>query len=256
MLMLLVGSGIALAIEYSHVLGATEAMGRIVAKHRKPHGGGPTGDPYEIVIEYQAHGQRIRFVTSRAVWDRWSGALNTIGATVPMLYLNNGKAFINRFSYLYPITTALLALAGIGGISALLVLLVIPRSRIEAASSRARRYQQTKSSPHPHLSPNRRLLLRRLHGLLLMFGGVLGLVVIGVLRSSVWFFIAALVGVILWFFAMRRMLVCPRCGASLIEDLKEIVPRITFGTNWLMVRDYLAKGVPLTCRNCGRSLDD
>lgn len=253
-LLLLIVSGIAFAIEYSQTLNGTEAMGRIVEKNRKPQGGGPYGDAYEIVIEYQAYGQLKRFSTSRAVWDTW-GVLNTIGATIPVLYLKEGKVFINRFVYLYPFSAILLSLTTIG-IGVLIVLLVIPRSRIETASSRVRQYQQAKNSPHQYLSPNRRLLLSGMNRLLLMFGGVLGLLVIGVIRSSAWLVIASFVGVILLRLAFRPVLVCPHCGASLIEDLKEIIPRIVSRTNWLMVRDYLAKGVPLTCRNCGRSLDD
>ena len=254
-LLLLVAAGIAFTIEHSRIQDGAETTGRIVAKHRKPHGGGPFGDPYEIVIAYQAHGQRKRLTTSRAVWDM-SGTLNTIGATVPVWYLDDGKASINRFNYLYPITTTLLGLTIIGAISALFALLVIPQSRYEAYSSRLRRYQEAKNRPHQCLSANRRLLLSRLHLLLLMFGGALGLVAIGILRSSVWLLIAAFLGVILCVFARRWMLVCPHCGASLVEDLKEIEPRISTGTNWLIVRDYLAKGVPVICRSCGRSLDD
>lgn len=254
-LLLLVATGIAFTIEYSRIRDGTETTGRIVAKHRKPHGGGPFGDPYEIVIEYRAPGQHKRFATSRAIWDM-SGKLNSIGATVPVWYLDDGRASINRFSYLYPITLTLLGLTTIGAISALFVPLVIPQSHHDVFSSRVRRYQDAKNRPHQHLSANRKLLLSRLHRLLLMLGGALGLIAIGILRSSVWSLIAALVGVILWLFAIRRMLVCPHCGASLVEALKEIEPRITTRTNWLIVRDYLAKGVPVICRSCGRSLDD
>lgn len=252
--LLLVVSGIAFAVEYSQALDGAEVSGRIVEKHRKSRGGGPTGDGYDIVIEYPAHEQIRRFTTSRAVWDMW-GALNTVGASVPVLYLEDGRAFVNRFSYLYPFTTILLCLTAIGA-ATFLVLLVIPRSRLDTAYSRIRQYQQAKNNPHPRLSPSRRFLLGRLNRLLLMFGGAIGLVAIGAFRSSAWLLIAGFAGVILLSLAVGRILVCPHCGASLARDLKEIVPRITYGTNWLMVRDYLAKGVPLTCRSCGRSLDD
>jgi len=247
-------AGITLAIEYYQIRDGERVDGRIIEKHRKAKGGGPYGDAYEIIIEYPAYGQLRRFTTSRAVWDTW-GALNTIGATVPVLYLKDGKAFIDRFIYLYPFTAILLGLS-ITAIAALLWLLVIPQSRIETASSRVKRYRNAKSGTHKHLSPNRRLLLKRLNLWLLMAGGILGLLVIGILRSSPWLVIFSFVALVLLRFAMRWILVCPNCGAPLTKDLQEIGPRIVSRTNWLVVRDYLAKGVPVTCRNCGRSLDD
>ncbi len=252
--LLLTTAGIVLAIEYYQVRDGEKVDGRIIEKHRKTQGGGPYGDAYEIIIEYQAYGQLRRFTTSRAVWDTW-GALNTIGATVSVLYLKDGKAFIDRFNYLYPFTATLLGIS-IAAIAGLLLLLVIPQSRIETASSQVKRYRNAKNSTHQRLSSNRRLLLKRLNLWLLMAGGMLGLLVVGILRSSPWIVISSFVTFVLLRYAMRWILVCPNCGASLTKDLQEIEPRVVSRTNWLVVRDYLAKGVPVTCRNCGRSLDD
>jgi len=252
--LLLTIAGIAFATEYYQILDGEKVDGRIIEKQRKTNGGGPYGDAYEIIIEYQVNGQLSRFTTSRAVWDTW-GTLNTIGATVPVLYLKDGKAFIDRFSYLYPFTATLLGIS-IAAIAALLWLLVIPQSRIETASSRVKRYRNAKNSTHQRLSSNRRQLLKRLNLWLLVAGGILGLLVIGILRSSLWIVIFSFVAFVLLRLAMGRILVCPYCGASLTKDLQEIEPRVVSRTNWLVVRDYLAKGVPVTCRNCGRSLDD
>jgi len=252
--LLLTIAGVALAIEYSQIRDGAKVDGRIIEKHRKTQGGGPYGDAYEIIIEYQAYGQLRRFTTSRAVWDTW-GTLNTIGATVPVLYLKDGKAFVDRFSYLYPFTAILLVLSTTA-IAALLWILVISKPRIETASSRIKRYRDVKNSRHQCLSSNRRLLLKRLNLWLLVAGGILGLLVIGILRSSLWLVIFSFVAFVLLRLAMGRILVCPYCGASLTKDLQEIEPRVVSRTNWLVVRDYLAKGIPVTCRNCGRSLDD
>jgi len=140
-LLLLVAAGVAFMIEKPLVQNDVEAIGHIIAKHRRPHMVGPTCDPYEIVIEYQVNGQRKRLVTSRAVWDGWWNVhLNTIGAAVPMWYLQDGQAFINRFNYLYPVTTILLTIVGIGLVSTLFVFL-IPQSRLENAASRVRQDQ-------------------------------------------------------------------------------------------------------------------
>ena len=252
--LLLVAAGIAFSIEYSRIQVGAEATGHIVAKLREPGQVGPTSDPFKIVIEYQTRGQRKRLVTSRAVWDMW-GELNTIGATVPVWYLDDGRAYINRFNYLYPFTATLLSIAGIGLVT-VFFLSFIPQTRYEAASSRAKQYQQAKRRHRP-LSSNRRMLLGRVHRLLFLFVAILGLALIGILRSSAWIYIAAVAGAILWIFIIKRALVCPHCGASLVKDLKALDPSIVRGkTNWLTVRDYLAKGVPVTCSHCGHSLDD
>lgn len=251
---MLVAAGISFTIEYSRIHPGTEATGYIVARHQTPGLVGPTADSYEIVIAYQAHGKHQQFVTSRAVWDSL-GELNTIGATVPVWYLDDGRAFINRFSYLYSITSIFLILATIGLVSTFF-LLFIPKSRYETASLRVKQYQQAKRRHRP-LSPNRRMLLSRMHRLFFLFAADLGLTLIGILRESTWLYIASFVGAIFWVFIMKRWLVCPHCGKSLAKDLKELEPRVVRnGTNWLIVRDYLAKGVPITCSQCGHSLDD
>ena len=115
-MLLLVASAISFAVEWSRIHDGAEATGRIVAKRRIPHPVGPTGDPYEIVIEYQANGHKRRFATTRAVWDSL-GKLNTVGESVPVWYLSEGRAYIDRFVYLYPITSILLVIAGIGLVS-------------------------------------------------------------------------------------------------------------------------------------------
>jgi len=252
--LLLVAAGIAFTIEYSRIQAGAEATGHIVAKHWKQGLVGPTSDHYEIVIEYQARGQRHRLIASRAVWDMW-GELNTIGATVPVWYTDDGRAFIKRFNYLYPFTATLLGIAAIGLVT-VLFLPFISQTRYEAASSRAKQYQQAKRRHRP-LSPNRRMLLGRVHRLLFLLVAILGLALIGILRSSLWIYIAAIAAAILWSFIIKRALACPHCGASLAKDLKELDPSVVRAkTNWLIVRDYLAKGVPVTCSHCGHSLDD
>jgi len=253
-LVLLVSAGISFTIEHLQIQHGTETAGHIIAKHGRPYGGG-LGDLYEIEIEYQAHGQRKHFRSVRALGD--TRKFNVIGTAVPVLHLDNGKAFINGFIYLYPITATLLVLTAIAGVSTLFVLLFIPQSRFEAAAARARQYQQAKRSPRQRLSANRRLLLSRLHRWLFFSGGMLAIVVMGFLRTSAWIVLVALAGAALSTLIMRRMLVCPHCGASLANDLKELEPSVVRGrTNWLTVRDYLAKGVPVTCSHCGRSLDE
>ena len=253
--MLLIISGIAFAVEYSRIQDGTRVEGRIVEKHRKASGGGPLGDAYEIVIEYQAVGEARRFATSRAVWDAW-GSLDSVGATVPLRYLQDGRAFIDRFTYLYPFTAMLLMIAAIAA-AVLLWLFVVPQSRIEAASVRAKRYRDLDKSPQKRPGLNRGLLLKRLHLWLLLSGGIGVLLVIGVLIPSPLLVIACIVAIVLLWSGVGRVLVCPFCGASLKQDLQDIEPRIGSGrTNWLIVRDYLAKGVAVSCSHCGRSLDD
>ncbi len=249
----LVAAGVAFMIEKQQVQNGAEAIGHIIAKRRIPHMVGPTSDPYEIIIEYQVNGQRKRIVTPRAVWDSW-GTLNNIGATVPVWYLPDGRAFIDHFNYLYPFTTTLLVFAAMG-LMASLYLFFIARSRLEKVLSRTGQYQRTRKIPHRRLSQNRKHLLGRIHRLLVLLGLVLLLAVIGVLRESAWLYLIAIAGVLVWLVAMKKALVCPHCGASLTKDLKELDPLLG-RTNWLIVRDNLAKGVAIICSHCGRSLDD
>ncbi len=252
--LLIIAAGITFSVERSQLRDGIRVDGRIVDIHRKASGGGPTRDAYEIVIEYPVDGQPRRFTTSRVVWDSW-GTFNTVGATVPVLYLKNGEAFINRFAYLYPFSTMLLGVLA-AATGALVWLLVIPRSRIEAVALRRKRYKHIKTGARWRLAPNRRQLLRRLDLWLLMNTGLMVLVAIGVLQSFVWLVILSFAAAVLIHFLMRRILVCPHCGASLMKDLREIEPRLVSKTNWLTVRGLLAKGAPLTCRNCAHSLDD
>ena len=116
LLLLLVASAISFAVEWSRVHDGAEATGRIVAKRRVPHLVAPTGDSYEIIIEYQVNGHTRRFATPRAVWGSL-GKLNTVGESVPVWYLPDGRAYLKGFVYLYPVTASLLALFGIGLIS-------------------------------------------------------------------------------------------------------------------------------------------
>jgi len=253
--LVLLAAGVAFVIEKSFVQNGVEAIGHIIAKRRIPHAVGSTSDPYEIIIEYQVNDQRKRLVTSRAVWDSWGKVtLNTIGATVPVWHLDNGQAFIDRFNYLYPITATLLGLTGIGLVGTLFVFL-IPQSRYERAGSRVRRYQHTKKTPYHRISNNRKLLLKRMHQLFIVLGAIVVLAVIGILRESAWLYITVIAGVILLAFAGRRALVCPHCGASLKKDLQKLDPLLG-RTNWMIVRDNLAKGVAVICSKCGCSLDD
>lgn len=253
--LLLTISGISFVIEYAQIRDGAKVNGLIIEKHRKASGGGPLADAYEIAIEYQAYGEIRRFTTSRAVWDIW-GSLNIIGTKVPILYLKDGNAFIDRFTYLHPFTAMLLVFSTIATV-ALLWLFVVPQSRIEAASVRAKQYRNLKNGPQKRLSPNRRLLLKRLHLWLIMIGGIAVLLVIGVLIPSPWLVISSFAAIILLWSSIHRILVCPYCGASLKEDLRGIEPRVVSRrTNWLIVRDYLAKGVAVICSNCGHSLDN
>lgn len=252
--MLFVIAGISLVVEYYQIQDGTKVDGRIIEKQRKAHGGGPYGDAYEIIVEYQSSGQLRRFTTSRAVWDTW-GSLNTIGATVPVLYLKDGKVFIDRVGYLYPYTATFLGIS-LMAIAALFWILVIPASRIETVSLRTKRYRDIKKSQRQSPGSCRRLLLKRLNLWLLVAGGLLVSMVIGILQSSPWIAIYSIVAIVLLRLVMGRILVCPCCGASIVKDLKEIEPSLVSRTNWLVVRDHLAKGVPVTCSSCGSSLDD
>ena len=116
LLLLLVASGISFVVERARIHNGAETIGRIVAKRRVPHPVGPTGDPYEIVIEYEANGRATRFSTRRSVWDAL-GPLDRMGQTVPVWYLPDGRAYIKGFVYLYPVTATLLAMMGIGLVS-------------------------------------------------------------------------------------------------------------------------------------------
>lgn len=116
LVLLLVAAAISFAVEWSRIHDGAEATGRIVAKRRIPHPVGPTGDPYEIIIEYQANGHKRRFATTRAVWDSL-GKLNTEGESVSVWYLPDGRACLHSFVYLYPVTTSFLLLFGVGLVS-------------------------------------------------------------------------------------------------------------------------------------------
>ena len=180
--------------------------------------------------------------------------MNTIGAAVPVRHLGDGEAEIDRFNYLYPVTTTLLGIAGIG-LFAILWLFVIPQSRLEEVESRERQYRQTRKRPPKRIGENRRHLLRRMHMFLAVMALLLVMAGIGVVRRSAWLYIASVGGIVLLAIALRRVLLCPHCGASLNKDLKKLDPS-PGRTNWLIVRDNLAKGVPVTCSACGRSLDE
>ena len=250
---LLFAAVIVFFIERPLVENGTETSGYIVSKHRIPHIVAPTSDSYEIVIEYQVNGKVKRLVSSRAVWDTW-GAFNTIGATVPVLYLNDGKAYINRFNYLYPITTSLLIISVLALLSTVLFLFM-PQSRIKKIERQVNELKQAKNTTCRQLSPNRRHLLMHLHLLLFLAGVILLLAGIGIYLESPGLYITAIAGVVLWLVILKKTLVCPHCGASLKEDLQELDP-LSGKTNWLIVRDNLARGLPVICSKCDRSLDD
>lgn len=250
--LLLIAAAVAFVVEKHRLQNSVQATGHIIAKRRVPYAG-PTGDRYEIVIEYEAEGQRRSFATQRAVWDIW-GTLDTIGAAVPVRHLNDEEAEIDRFNYLYPVTTTILGIAGIG-LFCILLLLVIPQSRLEEVDSRQRQYRQLRNRPPKRIGDNRRRLLRRMHMFLAVVALLLVMAGIGIVRRSAWLYITSGGGLVLLAIALQRLLVCPHCGASLNKDLKELDPSLG-GTNWLIVRDNLAKGVPVTCSECGHSLDE
>ena len=230
--------------------------GTITEKHRKPHGGLPWGDPYEIVIEFQINGHSRQFTTSRAVWDTW-GEMNRVGGHVRLLILADGRTYIDKFNYLYPVTTTLLVLSAIG-LLATLWILVILESNYSVAAKRREQYRRARSAPARPLSANRRQLLRHMHNWFAMLAGIMVLFSVGITKHNLWWL--ALGGLVLVFpLALwpRKKFVCPHCGASMVNELRNMVPNITGRrTNWLTVRDYLAKGVGVTCQKCGRSLDD
>ncbi|MFV2068974.1 MAG: hypothetical protein ACC645_18565 [Pirellulales bacterium] len=250
--LLLIVSGIAFSIEYVETKDGIRTEGRIVEKKRKPDGGGPLGDPYEIIIEYEAHDQTSRFSTSRAIWDNL-GTLNTIGSTVPVVYLEDGKGHIDRFYYLYPVTATILVVTVIG-IAAMIAVCFIHGSRFEMAAARARQYQETKRTPQKNRSYNRRLLIRKLDSLFLFTAFFFLMVFFGFYYRSAWIGILGILGALMVGVSFGRMLKCPHCGKSLAKDLKNITPIIGGRTNWLIVRDYLSKDIPVVCSNCRRPI--
>jgi len=254
LLLFLIASGIAFSIEYPDTKDGIRTEGRIVEKKMKPEGGGPLGDPYEIIIEYKIHDQLYRFSTSRAVWDTF-GTLNTIGATVPVVHTQDGKGRIDGFNYLYPFTAMLLVIDVIAVI-AMIAVFLIPGARYETSAARARQYRVSKRTPQNNRSDNRSLLIRRLDSLFLFDALLLIMIFFGVYYRMVWISIMGILGAFIAGVSFGWMLKCPHCGKSLAKDLKNITPGIGGGTNWLVVRDYLSKGVPVVCSHCGRPLDN
>ncbi len=240
--------------EYQQSGGGVRSDGLIVERNLRPDGGGPLGDRYEIVVEYQVGDGVRRLSTSRPVWDAW-GKMDTIGAPVSVLYLADGRAFVDNFAYLYPFTTVFLVLSAIA-IVAFIWVRSFGRSRLAANIARTDRFRQARKRPGKRLSEHRRQLLSRLNWWLVVIAVVVVSGVIGFLGPYVWLAIASIGAIVVLLVALKSLLACPHCGASLQADLRDMVPHVGHKTNWLMVQNYLAKGVEITCRSCGSSLDD
>ncbi|SFM86008.1 hypothetical protein [Thermodesulforhabdus norvegica] len=254
-LLLLAAAGIAFTIEKSKVRNGVEVTGHVIAKRRIPHPVGPYGDAYEVIIEYRVKGQPKRLITTRAVWDTiGKRPLNTIGAAVQVLHLPDGRAVINRFYYLYPFTTTLLTIAGIGLISAFYTFF-IRKKGLEKAESDAISYRRPSRTSYLLHGRNRKGLLSRLYRQLITLGALLVLMFIAIILESPWLYIIAIAGILWVSVRTRKAMTCPHCGASLRKDLQKLDPS-PGKTNWLIVVDRLSKGVKVTCSNCGRSLDD
>jgi len=243
----------AFSYEYQQSSGGFRTNGLIVERNRRPDGGGPFGDAYEIVVEYQVGDNVRRLSTSRPVWDSW-GKMDTIGARVSVLYLADGRAFVDTFAYLYPLTTMFLALSTIA-IVALIWMRSFGRSRLQANLARTDRFRQARKSPGKRLSKHRRQLLSRLNWWLIMVAAAIVLGAIGILGPNVWLVTASFGAVVILLVTLKTLLACPHCSASLKADLRDMVPHVGHKTNWLMVQNYLAKGVEITCRSCGGNLD-
>ncbi|GMQ76837.1 MAG: hypothetical protein BMS9Abin01_2134 [Gammaproteobacteria bacterium] len=243
----------AFSYEYQQSRGGFRADGLIVERNRRPDGGGPFGDAYEIVIEYRVGDNVRRLSTSRPVWDSW-GKMDTIGARVSVLYLDDGRAFVDTFAYLYPLTTMFLVLSTIATV-ALIWMRSFGRSRLKANTARADRFRQARKRPGKRLSKHRRQLLSRLNRWLVMAAVVIVLGIIGILGPNVWIVIASVGAIVILSVMLKNVLACPHCGASLKAELRDMVPHVGHKTNWLMVQNYLAKGVEITCRSCGSNLD-
>jgi len=252
LILVLVTAG-AFFYEYQQSRGGFRSDGLIVERNRRPDGGGPFGDAYEIVIEYQAGDNVRRLSTSRPVWDSW-GKMDAIGARVSVLYLADGRAFVDNFAYLYPFTTMFLVLSAIATV-ALIWMRSFGRSRLEANLARTDRYRQARKGSGKRLSRNRRQLLSRLNWWLVMAAVLIVSGVIGIMGPYVWLAIASFGAIFILSMALKNLLACPHCGASLKAELRDMAPHVGHKANWLMVQNYLAKGVEVTCRSCGRNLD-
>jgi len=254
--LLILVSAISFLYEYSQIqdIKNVETTGVIIDKIRNKDGMGRWGDPYKIVIEYNINGNKQKFSTSRAVWHTF-GDLDTIGNKVPLLYLSDGRILINKFTYLYPVTTTFLGLAFISLLS-LLGAFLVPRSRFRKAENRKKQYLKLAQKRDKKLSLNRKSLLNRLHGWFAFIVLTAGLFALAIIIKLPWLGILSLVSAILLVLLLRKILVCPHCGNTLIQELRELEPNITNRTNWLVVRDYLAKGVPVQCQSCKKSLDE
>ncbi len=239
--------------EYEQTTGGFRTDGLIVERNRRPDGGGPFGDAYEIVIEYQMGGNVRRLSTTRPVWDSW-GKMDTIGARVSVLYLADGRALVDTFAYLYPLTMMFLVLSAIAT-GALIWMRSFGRSQLEGNVARADRFRQARKRPGKRLSKHRRQLLSRLNWWLVMAAVVIVFGIIGLLGPYIWLALASFGAIVILSVTLKSLLACPHCGASLKADLRDMVPHVGHKTNWLMVQNYLAKGVEITCRSCGGNLD-
>jgi len=239
--------------EYEQTTSGFRTDGVIVERNRRPDRVGPLADSYEIVIEYRAGGDVRRLSTSRPVWDAW-GKMDTIGTRVPVLYLADDRAFVDTFAYLYPLTTMFLVLSAIAT-GALIWMRSFGRSKLKANVARTDRFRQARKRPGKRLSEHRRQLLSRLNWWLVVAAVVIVLGIIGLMGPYVWLAIASFGAIVILSVTLKNLLACPHCGASLKADLKDMVPHVGNKTNWLMVQNYLAKGVAITCRSCGGNLD-
>ncbi len=102
-----IGSG----VETSQLSGAQNGEGVIVAFRRKPYAV-RNGDAYDMVIEYTTPAGTGRFSKSRAIWDMWSPMTKT-GTRLPVLYKDDGRAWVDMFFYARPFTGATLVFDGL-----------------------------------------------------------------------------------------------------------------------------------------------
>ena len=212
-----------------------------------------TCDRFEMVIEYTTPAGPRRFSKSRAVWDV-PGEMGRTGTRLPILYTTDGRAWVDRFFYTHPFTGVMLIFDGLL-IAAWLWLTTVGRQRFTKLTRQRAEYRRAALHPRGEIAPARRRLLREVSAMVLAMGA--GIVATGAgfalgtitLAGSG---LALVLGVRIFFWPRFT---CPDCSGSLVGELRDLGLPLGGTTNWLMVRDALAKGVPLRCSNCKWDLD-
>jgi len=119
LVMIIVAAVAAFAYEQHALRGSVRVDGTIVSMRPARFGGGPTGDPYRLLIEYDLDGASHRFESGRSVFEQVSGDFEP-GHHVPVV-VTPGDPASARIGTMYHVHTASLSLGVVAGMLAVVV---------------------------------------------------------------------------------------------------------------------------------------